>query len=301
MKLSKQYLTNNDCYEAGKKIAVKGLMLHSTGANNPKLSRYIQPDDGVLGDNKNNNDWNRGGIEKCVHGFIGKDKDGDIRTYQTLPWNHRGWHAGGDANNTHIGVEICEDGLNDEKYFNAVYEEAVELFAYLCQKFDLTEKNIIDHSEGNDKGIASNHGDVMHWFPKHGKNMDTFRKDVNKALTSKPSATVEAKPEGIKSPSKESSKAWDKSINELAQEVIDGKWGSGAERKKNLGPHYNEVQKRVNEIIGAKPSRPAEKTVDQLVDEVMRGLHGSGRERMLSLGSKYTAVQQEVNRRMRNR
>jgi hypothetical protein len=37
---------------------------------------------------------------------------------------------------------------------------------------------LICHSEGHKRGIASNHGDVMHWFPKHGKSMDTFRKDV---------------------------------------------------------------------------------------------------------------------------
>ena len=42
----------------------------------------------------------------------------------------------------------------------------------------LTEKNIICHCEGYKQGIASNHGDVMHWFPKHGKSMDTFRLDV---------------------------------------------------------------------------------------------------------------------------
>ena len=34
-----------------------------------------------------------------------------MATYQTLPWDHRGWHAGGSANNTHIGFEICEDAL----------------------------------------------------------------------------------------------------------------------------------------------------------------------------------------------
>lgn len=70
----------------------------------------------------------------CVHAFIGKLKDGSIATYQTLPWNHRGWHAGGDANNTHIGFEICEDNLTDKTYFNKVYKEAVELAAYLCKQ-----------------------------------------------------------------------------------------------------------------------------------------------------------------------
>lgn len=182
MNLHKLYLTENECYKAGKKIAVKGIMVHSTGANNPKLSRYVGPDDGKLGANPYGNHWNTynpGGREVCVHAFIGKLKDGSIATYQTLPWDHRGWHAGGSANNTHIGFEICEDGLTDAKYFAKVYQEAVELCAYLCKMFGLDPlKNIIDHSEGARKGIASAHGDVAHWFPKHGKNMDKFRAAV---------------------------------------------------------------------------------------------------------------------------
>lgn len=46
-----------------------------------------------------------------------------------------------------------------------------------------------------------------------------------------------------------------KSIEELAQDVIDGKYGDGEERKLKLGNLYNEVQKRVNEIIGNNVSR----------------------------------------------
>lgn len=186
MNLNKLLLTENACYKAGKKITVKGIMVHSTGANNPWLKRYVGPDDGKLGKNQYNNHWNTyhpGGREVCVHGFIGKLADGTVATYQTLPWDHRGWHAGGSANNTHIGFEICEDGLSDATYFGNVYQEAVELCAYLCKQFGLTEKNIICHSEGYKQGVASNHGDVMHWFPKHGKSMDTFRAAV-KALLS---------------------------------------------------------------------------------------------------------------------
>ena len=43
-----------------------------------------------------------------------------------------------------------------------------------------------------------------------------------------------------------------KSIDEVAREVIQGKWGNGAERKKRLteaGYDYNEVQKKVNQMI----------------------------------------------------
>ena len=186
MNLNKLILTENACYKAGKKITVKGIMVHSTGANNPWLKRYVGPDDGKLGKNQYNNHWNTyhpGGREVCVHGFIGKLADGTVATYQCLPWDHRGWHAGGSANNTHIGFEICEDDLTDGAYFAKVYKEAVELCAYLCKQYGLTEKNIICHSEGYKQGVASNHGDVMHWFPKHGKSMDTFRAEVKALLT----------------------------------------------------------------------------------------------------------------------
>jgi len=194
MNLHKLFLTENACYKANRKIKVKGIMVHSTGANNPWLKRYVGPDDGLLGKNQYNNHWNTyhpGGREVCVHAFIGKLAGGSIATYQTLPWDHRGWHAGGAANNTHIGFEICEDGLTDYTYFQKVYREAVELCAYLCKEYGLTEQNIICHSEGYKQGVASNHGDVMHWFPKHGKSMDTFRAEVKALLAIGADATEE--------------------------------------------------------------------------------------------------------------
>jgi N-acetylmuramoyl-L-alanine amidase len=185
MNLRKLILTENACYKAGKTIVPKGIMVHSTGANNPYLKRYVGPDDGLLGKNQYNNHWNQDrpdGRQVCPHAFIGKLADGSIATYQTLPWNHRGWHAGGDANNSHLGFEICEDNLTDASYFNAVYQEAIELCVYLCRLYNLTEKNIIGHYEGYQRGIASNHRDPGHWLTKHGKSMDTFRTDVKKVL-----------------------------------------------------------------------------------------------------------------------
>lgn len=189
MNLHTLILKNNECYKIGKAMTPKGVMFHSTGANNPNLKRYVGPDDGLLGHNANGNHWNQfrpDGRQVCVHAFIGKDKNGTIRTYQTLPWNMRGWHAGGSANNSYIGFEICEDGLTDATYFNKVYKEAVELAAYLCKQYNLDPSKdgvILDHSEGCKRGIASNHGDVKHWFSKHGKTMNDVRKDVKAAMT----------------------------------------------------------------------------------------------------------------------
>lgn len=177
-------------------------MWHSTGANNPFLSRYVGPDDGNLGVNKYNNHWNQpkpDGRSVCVHAFIGylKDKVG-IATYQTLPWDHVGWHSGSGKNGSantqgYIGFEICEDGLNDRNYFNKVYKEAIELSVYLCRKYGLTEKDVIDHSEGYRKGIASNHGDITHWLKKFGLTMDNVRADIKKELEKKEAIEVEDK------------------------------------------------------------------------------------------------------------
>jgi len=195
----KCFLTDNACYKAGGIIIPAGVMIHSTGANNPTLRRYVQPSTGdenydllmeQLGDNPNNNDWNNTDRQVCVHAFIGKLADGTVAAVQTLPWDMRGWHAGsgrlGSANDTHISFEICEDGLTDRAYFNEVYAEAVRLTAHLCALCaldPLADGVVICHSEGYQRGIANNHGDVMHWFPNHGKTMDDFRADVAAVLT----------------------------------------------------------------------------------------------------------------------
>ena len=169
-------------------MKVKGIMVHSTGANNPYLKRYIQPDDGKLGKNTNRNHWNQpkpDGRSVCVHAFIGKLQNGEIAVYQTLPFTMRGWHCGGSGNDGYIGFEICEDNLQDKAYFKQVYQKAVEFCVYLCKEFHLTEKDIICHAEGYKMGIASNHGDVIHWFSKHNVTMDDFRNEVKNRLEEK--------------------------------------------------------------------------------------------------------------------
>lgn len=292
MNLQKLIFTENACYKAGKKITPKGIIVHSTGANNPNLKRFVGPDDGKLGVNQYNNHWNTyqpGGRDVCVHAFIGKLADGSIATYQTLPWDHRGWHCGGSGNDTHIGFEICEDGLTDPVYFGKVYQEAVELCAYLCKQYKLTEADVLCHSEGYKKGIASNHNDVMHWFPKHGKNMDNFRADVKALLAKKEEKTlycvqvgayekkanaeatlaklkaagfegyITTKGETVKqtvaatpAPAPAPAPKPKKTNEQIAKEVINGDWGNGADRKKRLadaGYDYAAVQKLVNKML----------------------------------------------------
>lgn len=213
MNLHKLLFEKNECYiinrevETGKrsdkrysnyqKNGPSGIMVHSTGASNNTLRRYVGPDDGLLGNNPNNNYWNQfnpGGRQVCVHAFIGVLKDDKtIATYQVMPWNYRTWHGGsgknGCINDTHIGFEINEDRLTNAEYFNSVYVEATELCAMLCKEYKLDPlKNgvLIDHSEGWRMGLASDHSDVGYWFTKFNKSMAHFRDDVKKLLESKP-------------------------------------------------------------------------------------------------------------------
>lgn len=109
-------------------------------------------------------------------------------------------------------------------------------------------------------------------------NMNTFRNSLGG--TSTPSSSKQLK-----------------SIKTLANEVIQGKHGSGDVRKKKLGSRYNQVQKEVNRILS--DNRPTGKSVKTLANEVIQGKHGVGRKRKQSLGSRYNEVQKEVNRLLR--
>lgn len=85
-----------------------------------------------------------------------------------------------------------------------------------------------------------------------------------------------------------------KTVNELVEEILAGKWGNGDERKKRLteaGYDYNEVQTEVNRVL-AKPSNT------QIAKEVIQGKWGNGQTRIQKLtaaGYDYKAIQTIVN------
>lgn len=189
MEIKKCLLVNNSCYKKASKMVPKGIVVHSTGANNPYLKRYVQPDDGILGKNQYNNDWNRRGVNACVNAFIGKDKNGVVRCYQTLPFDYMPWGCAsgkkGSYNYTHIQFEICEDALKDEKYFNDAFGVAIDFCAYLCKEYNISVDNIVSHHESYLKGYGSNHADCDHWLKKFNKNMDWFKNEVKAKLEKK--------------------------------------------------------------------------------------------------------------------
>jgi N-acetylmuramoyl-L-alanine amidase CwlA len=202
MEIVKRYLTKNRCYTNATKIQVEKLVLHSLGVAQPNAQVLI-------------NSWDSADAQVSIHAFVM-----DNQVIQTLPWDYKGWHVGsgpkGSYNSCAIGVEICEpaghkynggtmvgyDIAKNAGYFTKVYNNAVELFAQLCKSFDLDPiKDILCHCEVHKIGYGSNHSDVMHWFPKHGKSMDTFRADVkarlNKSTVPTRAITPDSDPEDI--------------------------------------------------------------------------------------------------------
>lgn len=200
MKLNQCMFTSNRCYKSANKISgkPKGIIVHSTGANNKTLKRYVQPASSDpnktslltdLGKNSYGNHWNNTLASKCVHAFIGENAKGEVATYQVLPFNYCCWGCGkgkkGSYNynpTAYIQFEICEDKLTDQIYFNEAFTEAIEFCAYLCKEFGLNEEDIVSHKEACAAGYASNHGDCDHWLKNFGKNMDWFRDEVAKLL-----------------------------------------------------------------------------------------------------------------------
>lgn len=89
-----------------------------------------------------------------------------------------------------------------------------------------------------------------------------------------------------------------KSIWQLADEVMAGVHGSGADRERSLGANYPAVQAEINRRLGANGVPAATKSVEQLADEVIAGAHGTGKDREKSLGARFAEVQAVVNSRL---
>lgn len=178
--LNAKYMKSNDCYKAGQYIKVRGIMVHATAVPGIMAGAWYDL-------------WNKPNFNACVHAFLD-----DQVVYQYLPWNQRGWHAGGKANNTHIGIEMCEpagalyneahteilsyDVQANQEYFDKAWNVFVVLCGNLCKEYGFSETNIISHVEGNSLGIATPHKDPDHWWRFHNKNMNDFRRDVKNYL-----------------------------------------------------------------------------------------------------------------------
>lgn len=180
------YATKNLCYKAKKKMPKgkpEGIVVHSTGANNPSLARYVNSPS-ICGENKYKNYYDRPDWAGCPHAVIGKDKAGLVRAAKILPYTICCWGCGsgtiGSYNYSpaYIQFEICEDALNDEEYFKSAFSKAIEFCQEMIDKYDIPVENVVSHKEAHALGYASNHGDPENWLSKFGKDMDWFRSQL---------------------------------------------------------------------------------------------------------------------------
>lgn len=178
MKIIEAFAVKNKCYQAGAPLTPRGIMLHSVETPQPSAAVFA----------RSFNQYQPGGVSVCVHAFA--QADGTV--YQTLPWEMRGWHCGGSANSTHIGVEMTEPSAGmtyaeAAEQIAGTYHTAVELFAELCKQYELDPAQdgvIIGHAEGHRRGVASNHADPDYLWGAYsmGYTMDGFRRDVAEAM-----------------------------------------------------------------------------------------------------------------------
>ena len=182
------YARNNGAFKAARKMPAgspAGIIVHSTGANNPNLRRYVNSPE-ICGENPYKNYFDNADLTVCPHAVIGLDKHGEVRAAKLLPWNICCWGCGSGAKGSYnyspayIQFEICEDDLTDEKYFSQAFSLAAELCKRLMKNYPtIKPENIISHKEACARGYACNHADCDHWLAKFGKDMDWFRRLVS--------------------------------------------------------------------------------------------------------------------------
>lgn len=172
-------------YKNGAKITPKRFVIHSTGAANPQLKRWVNdPINAGINPNKNYFCGENDTREVMPHAVFGLDVNSDYAIIQILPYDVRPWGCGsgknGSFNESAIQIEIAEPyDLEDEDYFFSAMNGVAEWCAELCTRYNISPNEIFSHKQAANMGFASNHGDPEHWFAKHnGYSMQDFRNKV---------------------------------------------------------------------------------------------------------------------------
>lgn len=196
---------------------------------------------------------------------------------------------------------IIKDGLNADQY-------DIALAKFISRMFPGRSKTISNRSDLANPARAYAKGYAYRLiecgFISNATDVAIFNSNIDKIAigilacfgisvqnTSKPNAP---KPS---TPSK-------KTNEQIAQEVINGKWGNGETRKQKLkaaGYDYNTIQKLVNQKLNVSAPKPT-KTIEQVADEVIAGKWGNGQDRINRLkaaGYNPSAVQTRVNQKLK--
>lgn len=250
--------------------------------------------------------------------------------------NDRAWHAGPSANPRKIGIE-CNPRMTAGDL-----ETVAELIANLRKTYGnlplQPHKKYMNTScpgayEGQLTWLSNRANEILAGKPSTstpsvtkptttpttgGKSIDTLAQEViagkhgngaarQKSLGSQ-YAAVQKRVNEILAGSKTAQSTANKvpgasaSLDQVARDVINGKYGNGAARTTALtkaGHNATAVQNRVNQMLGATAATPkGSKSIDTVAREVIRGDYGNGSERkrlVEAAGYNYTSVQARVN------
>ena len=167
------------------------------------------------------------------------DEDG---AYQSIPTDEIAWHAGdggsGKGNTQTIAIEIC---MNSDGDLEKATDNAAQLAAQQLKEKGLSADKLYQHHDWSGKNCPSQ--------IRAGKpyNWSTFKNKVKAYYNGSASAS---KPGAGTGNGSSSSK---KTVSQLADEVIAGKWGNGTVRKEALesaGYDYAAVQAEINRRYG---------------------------------------------------
>ena len=196
----------------------------------------------------------------------------DKQVVQGIPENRNAWHSGdgnGKGNREGIAIEICYSKSGGEKFTKAE-ANAVELIVDILKRYGWGVDKVTKHQDYNGKYCPHRTLDL---------GWERFIRMIEDKLTPKV-----------------------KTLSEVAQEVLQGKWGNGADRKKKLteaGYDYNKVQAEVNRLVKGETTAPAKKTNAEIAKEVIAGKWGNGavrKKKLKDAGYNYSVIQALVNK-----
>lgn len=161
--IKQKYITGTN--RPGKPLQPKGIVIHSTatpGAPAINIRDYFN---------------NHPEAKASAHGAI------DWTTIiEIIPANEKAWHAGPTANNSFLGVELCEPKEHDPAKFMEVWNRAVWYVAKACKQFGWDVSKVLSHDEVSKMFHETNHTDPTSYFAEYGKSFGDFKLAVMKEL-----------------------------------------------------------------------------------------------------------------------
>lgn len=214
------------------------------------------------------------------------DNNGRVGMY--VEEHNRSWCSSSSVNdNRAITIEVANDEYGGNWHVSDVaLQKTIDLCVDICQRNDI--KQLV--YTGDTRGNLTKH----EWFantncpgPYLGSKFPYIASEVNKRLGGK--ATVPSQLNNA-------------SLDEVARQVINGRFGNGEERKQKLrsaGYDPVQVQTRVNALLGKTPTPQSSlKSIDEVAQEVLNGKWGNGNQRksaLIGAGYDYDKVQSKVN------